>query len=152
MDQNKCAQLKVEDHYSKSSDTLGDLMKIQKEIQENVYGYNFNALRRSNVSASSFFLMNYEAIQDELREFRNAMGGKLGSAIWKPWKSNHVDSLNSCLEDMSEEDRLELQYELIDIQHFVFNLALMIDLTPQEFFNLYYAKNKENMDRQKRGY
>jgi hypothetical protein len=42
--------------------------------------------------------------------------------------------------------------ELIDIQHFLFNMMLAVGMTPDELFNYYFSKNKENRLRQKRGY
>jgi hypothetical protein len=38
---NQCSDLQVEDLYSKSKDTLGDIMSLQKDTQNNVYGWNF---------------------------------------------------------------------------------------------------------------
>jgi len=54
--------------------------------------------------------------------------------------------------DLSDSDKKELQMELIDIQHFLFNMMLAAGLNPQDLMNMYFAKNKENRERQKRGY
>jgi hypothetical protein len=54
--------------------------------------------------------------------------------------------------DMSPNDLKELKMELIDIQHFLFNMMLAVGMTPDELFNYYFSKNKENRLRQKRGY
>ena len=53
---------------------------------------------------------------------------------------------------LTEDDKKELQMELIDIQHFLFNMMLASGLTPADLMNMYFAKNKENRERQKRGY
>ena len=42
---NSCAHLEVEDVFSNSENTLSDLYNLQKDIQETVYGYNFDELR-----------------------------------------------------------------------------------------------------------
>lgn len=151
-----CSHLQVEDHYTGSKNTLADLMNLQKDIQENVYGFDFNKLRNSPLSEMrKFYDWNYHAIQDELRETYNALGGindGLGNAIWKTWKKSHKESDVKKFSEMSERDLLELKYELVDIQHFLFNLMIAVGITPDELFNLYFAKNKENRERQKRGY
>jgi len=151
-----CAQLEVEDLYKDSKNTLGDLMNLQKDIQETVYGHDFKKLREEPLSEMrKFYDWNYHAIQDELRETFNALGGindGIGNGVWKPWKKSNKDSYSIKFSQMSPKDLLELKYELVDIQHFLFNMMLAIGMTPEELFNLYFAKNKENRDRQKRGY
>lgn len=42
--------------------------------------------------------------------------------------------------------------EIIDLWHFVMNLWLAIDGTPEEFYKLYLEKNEENHVRQEEGY
>jgi hypothetical protein len=154
---NECKDLHVEDLYSKSSNTLEDLYNLQKDIQENVYGYNFEAMREMDLlSFRQFFDWNYHAIQDELRETFDALGGikdGVGNAVWKPWKSDHTHKApHMKFSDMSPNDLKELKMELIDIQHFLFNMMLAVGMTPDELFNYYFSKNKENRNRQKRGY
>jgi hypothetical protein len=39
---NVCSDLTIEDLYSKSSDTLGDILELQKDTQLNVYGWDFS--------------------------------------------------------------------------------------------------------------
>lgn len=153
---NTCAHLQIEDEFSKSQNTFADLFNLQKDIQEKVYGHDFEQLRKSSLSTMrKFFDWNYHAIQDELRETMDALGGikdGIGSAVWKPWKKDHIKSHELRFNDLSENDKIELKMEIIDIQHFVFNLALAAGMTPEEFFNMYFAKNKENRNRQKNGY
>jgi len=153
---NKCAQLQVEDVYSTSKTTLADLYNLQKDIQENVYGYDFKKLREGSLEdMRKFFDWNYHAIQDELRETFDALGGiddGIGNAVWKPWKGDHKEAPSKNFNDMSENDLKELKMELIDIQHFLFNMMLAVGMTPEELFNYYFSKNEENRNRQKRGY
>jgi len=49
-------------------------------------------------------------------------------------------------------NKMELKYELIDMLHFLLNLMILWDITAEECFSMYMAKNKENHERQKRGY
>ena len=153
----QCSHLKVKDEYSKSKNTLKDLYNLQKDIQENVYGYNFEKMREMDLlSFRQFFDWNYHAIQDELRELFDALGGikdGVGNAVWKPWKKDHTKKapdMKFC--DMSPTDLKELKMELIDIQHFVFNMMLAVGMTDDELFNYYFAKNEENRNRQKNNY
>jgi hypothetical protein len=154
---NSCAHLEVEDVFTESANTLADLYNLQKDIQENVYGYNFEELRNKPLSEfRQFFDWNYHAIQDELRETFDALGGikdGIGNGVWKPWKkAYHEKAPNMTFNDLSDSDKKELQMELIDIQHFLFNMMLAAGLNPQDLMNMYFAKNKENRERQKRGY
>jgi|694.fasta_scaffold21454_15 hypothetical protein len=154
---NSCAHLEVEDVFTESQNTLADLYNLQKDIQENVYGYNFEELREKPLNEfRQFFDWNYHAIQDELRETFDALGGiknGIGNGVWKPWKkSYHEKAPLMTFNSLTEDDKKELQMELIDIQHFVFNMMLASGLTPADLMNMYFAKNKENRERQKRGY
>lgn len=62
----ECAHLEVEDIFSNSENTLYDLYNLQKDIQETVYGYNFEKMREAPLNEMrEFFDWNYHAIQDE---------------------------------------------------------------------------------------
>lgn len=156
----ECANLQVEDIYNdninEGIDNLTSLMNLQKTIQEDVYGYNYKKLQEGPLNKLKEFIdWNESAIQDELREMYNALGGikdGIGNAVWKPWKKDFAKAEQMCLNDLSESDKLELMYEIIDIQHFLWNISWAVGLTPETFTNLYFAKNKENINRQKRGY
>lgn len=153
----ECAHLEVEDIFSKSTNTLADLLNLQKDIQENVYGYNFKELQEGPLNKMrEFYDWNYHAIQDELREAFNALGGMsdgISNGVWKPWKKAYTEKApNMSYATMSDRDKKELKMELIDMQHFLFNMMLAIGMTPEELMNFYFAKNKENRARQQRGY
>jgi hypothetical protein len=151
-----CATLDIENVYETLTNPLLDLMSLQKDIQENVYGYNFEKLRQMPLSEMKlFFDMNYHAIQDELREVYQALGGVkdgIGSAVWKKWKKDHAKSYQMPFHEMSLDDRKELMFELVDIQHFLFNMMIAVGMTPEILTNMYFAKNKENRNRQLKGY
>lgn len=153
---NSCADLEVIDLFSKSVNTLDELYNLQKDIQETVYGYDFEKMRSGSLEDfRRFFDWNYHAIQDELRETFDALGGikdGIGNAVWKPWKSANNKISEMTFNEMSESDKKELKMELIDIQHFLFNMMLAAGMTSQELFNYYFSKNEENRARQKRGY
>ena len=154
---NECAHLGVPDVHKEvvatGGDTLANLMKLQKDIQENVYGYDFNAMREKISSLKQFYDMNYHAIQDELREVFQAITGIHSFPnAWKPWKSTHKEAMERKWDDLTEDEKKEFRMELVDLQHFLFNMMIAVDMTPEMLFNYYHSKNQENKDRQVRGY
>jgi hypothetical protein len=150
---NTCADLKIEDLYSSSKDTLGDIMDLQKDTQSTVYGWNFENMTLREIM--SFCHANTHAMVDEIHEATDALGGikdGSGNAIWKYWKKDFNNYSNIKFSDLSESDQLEAKFEIIDMLHFFMNYAISIGMTPQEMYNMYMSKNAENRDRQKRGY
>jgi hypothetical protein len=150
---NSCSDLNIEDLYSSSKDTLGDIMNLQKDTQKNVYGYDFSNMTLREIM--SFWHANTHALIDELHEATDALGGikdGSGNAIWKYWKKDYSKYANIKFSDLSESDQIECKFEIVDILHFFLNMAISIGMTPQEMFNMYMSKNKENRDRQARGY
>jgi hypothetical protein len=150
---NTCADLKIEDLYSKSTDTLGDIMSLQKDTQSTVYGWNFDNMTLREIM--SFWHANTHGMVDEIHEATDALGGikdGSGNAIWKYWKSDFSKYNVMKFSDLSESDQLECKFEIVDMLHFFMNYAISIGMTPQEMYNMYMSKNAENRDRQKRGY
>ena len=150
---NQCSDLQIEDLYSQSKDTLGDIMALQKDTQGNVYGWNFENLTLREIM--NFWHVNTHSMIDEIHEATDALGGIKdggGNAIWKYWKKDFSQYENMKFSDLSESDKLECKFEIIDMLHFFMNYAISIGMTPQEMYNMYMSKNKENRDRQVRGY
>ena len=150
---NQCADLEIEDLYSKSTDTLGDIMAIQKDTQLNVYGYDFSKMSLREIMF--FWHVNTHSLTDEIHEATDALGGikdGSGNAIWKYWKKDYSKYQNMKFSDLSDSDQLECKFEIIDMLHFFMNYAISIGMTSQEMYNMYVAKNLENRDRQERGY
>lgn len=158
MDFNRCAQLTInygdyQDEIDSSGDTLGALFNLQKTIQTEVYKTDFEVIQKTLGSVKDYINQCEEAIRDEDREMANALGGeRFGSAVWKTWKSKHKEARETPFDSLTKDELLELQYEWIDKLHFMFNEAIAIKLTPELIFAMYMAKNRENIDRQKRGY
>jgi hypothetical protein len=153
----ECAHLEINNEYleltSKGEDTLTFLYNMQKSIQEDVYGYDFNVIRSSIGELKKFIDWNEEAIRDEDREMQAALTGiHTYPNCWKPWKSKHKEAMERPLDALSSEELKELRYEWIDKLHFILNEAIALDITPEMIVNYYAAKNKENRERQKRGY
>lgn len=157
---NSCAKLEIKDFYSTlmeapndiANDTLGDILNLQSETQQNVYGYDFKSMSLREVC--NFWLMNNHALIDEMNEATDALGGISagGSAIWKKWKKDYSHYSEIKFSDLSEEDQLECKFEIVDMLHFFMNYAASIGMTSQEMYNMYMSKNAENRARQVRGY
>jgi len=150
---NECADLTIEDLYSKSTDTLGDIMELQKDTQKTVYGYNFEEMSLSTIM--EYWHLNNHSMIDEIHEATDALGGIKdgdGNAVWKKWKSANEKYKNIKFKDLSNADQLECKFEIVDMLHFFLNYAISIGMTPQEMYNMYMSKNKHNRERQLNGY
>lgn len=150
---NTCSDLEVEDLYSESKDTLAEVFNLQKDTQENVYGMKFQDMSLRELM--HFWHSNNHAMIDEIHEATDALGGIKdgdGNAIWKYWKKSYSKYDDMKFSDLSERDQIEAQFEVVDMFHFFLNYAISVNMTPMDLFNMYMSKNKENRDRQKRGY
>jgi hypothetical protein len=150
---NKCSELEIEDLYSQSTDTLGDILNLQSETQRTIYGYNFEEMNLRELM--EFWHLNNHALIDEIHEATDALGGIRdgdGNAIWKKWKKAYVSFSDKKFSDLSSSDQLECKFEIIDMLHFFMNYAASIGMTPQEMYNMYMSKNQENRKRQQNNY
>ena len=150
---NKCAELEIEDLYSQSTDTLGDILNLQSETQRTIYGYNFEEMSLRELM--EFWHLNNHSLIDEIHEATDALGGIQdgdGNAIWKKWKKAYPSFSDKKFSDLSSSDQLECKFEIIDMLHFFMNYAASIGMTPQEMYNMYMSKNQENRKRQQNNY
>jgi hypothetical protein len=150
---NKCAELEIEDLYSQSTDTLGDILNLQSETQRTIYGYNFEEMSLRELM--EFWHLNNHSLIDEIHEATDALGGIQdgdGNAIWKRWKKAYASFSDKKFSDLSSSDQLECKFEIIDMLHFFMNYAASIGMTPQEMYNMYMSKNQENRKRQQNNY
>ena len=74
------------------------------------------------------------AMHDELSEVLNWTN-------WKPWKK-----------ERTEVDQHEIRFEIIDLLHFLLELAAVWGMTADDVAAYYIAKNRENQKRQDDGY
>lgn len=75
-------------------------------------------------------------LQKDILAMLSELGELLDETNFKWWKNRKT--LNRDL----------LKEELVDILHFFISMCLKLDLTPQELYEAYISKNKENFLRQ----
>lgn len=148
-----CADLEIKNNYKdlreKGEDALSLIFNMQKSIQEDVYGYDFDKMRETIGELKSFIDWNSEALRDEDRELQQALTGiHTYPGHWKPWKSKHKEAMARPFSALSEDEMKELQMEWIDMLHFFFNIGISIGMTPESITNFYVSKNAENVRRQ----
>lgn len=139
--ENKCAQLMTDNVPDIS---ITDMLNMQKKLQD-FYAAKGRAV---NLDTASF----KEKVNDVTVQFRNFSSEfieLINNLPHKEWKTYSPEQLAGFT---SEEHKLESQYEVIDMFHFFLNMCLLMDIDGPTFQKLYYTKNKENFDRQARGY
>lgn len=140
--ENKCAFL-----YSQNLDTnisIDEMIEIQKKLQK----FLSEKDKALNYDTASF----KDRIDNLTVQWRNMsleFAELLERLPFKEWRSYDAEALKDFV---SEEQRLETFYELIDIFHFFLNMCLCLKIDGPTFRRLFVTKNKENIERQKRGY
>ncbi|AWD90460.1 dUTP diphosphatase [Erwinia phage Cronus] len=167
---NECSQLiagadKATAEYDYALQTAKDPLQIMLDMQKSLqvrlandrdYCYHPDKLKTAG-DVVGWMREQKDCIDDEFRELLTSLGemhrgDKDASAVWKKWKGRYVEAQNKPISEMSSEDQLEIKFELIDIMHFVFNMAIGLNMSAEEMFKLYYLKNAENFARQDNGY
>ena len=99
-----------------------------------------------------------EAFDDEFRELIEAVHGMSRPASerssgWKKWKGDY-DKIRAegIDENLTPEDITERDMEFVDMYHFFMNMQLALKISEEKLFVYYNLKNKENHDRQVKGY
>lgn len=149
---NECKDLEIK-NIVPTGDMLELMMGNQEIMQTNTYGYDYNKMNLADLK--DYLMMNNHALVDELHEMLDAVGGindGIGNAVWKPWKSAHDDAKFMHINDHTINDRKELIFEVADILCFFMNIPIALGISPQELFNVYMAKAKENQNRQDNNY
>lgn len=140
--ENKCVHLFKD--VPKLENPVVDMFNMQLSLQNHLAEKG----RALNYKEASF----KERIDDISKQWRNMnmeMTELLERLPWKEWKTYSEDQL---LDFESEEAKLETYYEYIDVFHFFMNIGLALGIDGETFEKLYVSKNKENFDRQARGY
>jgi dimeric dUTPase (all-alpha-NTP-PPase superfamily) len=117
-----------------NSETFAHMLEEMMALQKN-FGKKFIAFGSLSVEDQEKWTKELtQCCASELQEI-------LGCVNWKHWKQKQYPI-----------DELSLKYELVDLWHFVMSLMLVWGMTPLDLFSMYITKNRENHDRQKRGY
>lgn len=137
-------------------DPLQAMLALQKMAQNNLSD-KLNWVPRPHELKTCGEILDWlkqqdDSIADETRELYTALGGmsrgaKAASGVWKPWKANHQELRNTTYAEMSEEDKLEIMFELIDQWHFFMCKFLALDMDAETIFTLYALKQAENIRR-----
>lgn len=146
---NECKDLEVHNLQSKDFDRI---FEMQSSLQKKM-GYDFKSMTLQEIA--EFWTFNKHAIDDEFSEMFDALGGVkdgIGNSVWKKWKSNHEKGSEMDISSLTENDRKELYFEVVDAFHFMINFAISIGMTGSNVFSMYMSKNKENFKRQENGY
>ena len=111
-------------------DKLEHIFELQKSLNQRI-GVDTDAM---DDDARIKWTLNYcRALSQELAELTD-------SVPWKWWaKYQKFDKQNA-------------KVEIVDMFHFLVSLAQVMELSPQDIYNGYLAKNKVNFNRQESGY
>jgi|SRR6185436_18039509 len=125
-----------------------DVLQQQALLQARIYKSMerpFQPISRTEAEFLECFRFNVEADGNENAEI-------LDRLPWKEWKADHRQRVADGT-PLTEDDRLEIKYELVDKLHFLLNMMIRAGFTSwHEVESFYYAKNKENFSRQDGGY
>jgi len=169
---NECADLAQKDEFKAANeqyqkllkdgvDPFAYMMKMQFDLQNNLSKNrpNIPFPDKLNTIGEKYDWLDFNkrAFDDEFSEIVDALPGmsmpsKDRSAVWKKWKSKYEDVRSMTFDDLSEKDKLELKFELADSFHFYMNMFFALDMSAEELFTFYYAKNAENHRRTQNGY
>lgn len=141
--ENKCSQL-FDQNVECPEKPVHKMFELQKFLQDKLAaeGKGLDFTNASFIERVNQISVEWKNITLELAELVERLPHKSWKTYSEAQKAGFV----------SEEDKLETWYEYIDIFHFFMNIGLLLGITPDDFIKLYLTKNKENFDRQERGY
>lgn len=117
---------------------LDKMLQKQKELQERL-GYDFSRMTQKEITA---YIKEFSIhLTQELHEMLYVL------PYFKPWKD-----YSTMTAEEYEAGMEEARKEFIDIFHFMLNIALALNMSDKDIYNMYMAKNKENHKRQDEGY
>lgn len=142
---NKCSHLfdqyGPEDKLTNPVKQMFDMQKsLQKFLSERGRGMDFD---------KADFMDKVHQINDDWKNLTLEFAELVERLPHKSWKTYTEEQMAGFT---SEEEKLEVWYEYVDMLHFFMNIGLALGLDGETVERLYVTKNKENFDRQKRGY
>jgi hypothetical protein len=139
--ENKCSHLLNEEAQLPS---IEEMFNMQLNLQKFL-----SARGKSICYETASFKERVDAITTQWRNITLEFAELLERLPFKEWKNYSPEQLENFL---NEEEKLEVLFEYIDMWHFFMNIGLLLKIDGETFKKLYYLKNKENFDRQNRGY
>lgn len=140
--ENKCASLFKD--VPKLENPVVDMFNMQRSLQDRLA-----ATGRALDLSKATHKQKVDDISVQWRNMTLEFAELLERLPFKEWKSYPEQTLSGF---KNEEDMLETYYEYIDMFHFFMNIGLALGIDGETFEKLYITKNKENFDRQARGY
>lgn len=117
---------------NQTQDRLAVIMRLQREFQEEILGHGDLSAMDPDKRAA-YFRDQAASLTFELGELSNEIG-------WKPWATSRHLNVKAYAS------------ECIDIFHFLMNLMFLADMSADELYDGYLAKQRKNRDRQANGY
>lgn len=114
------------------NDMLAEMFRLQDELQVVLTGKRPGMIP-TTLQRIDFIKDMHIALTDELHE-------ALAETGWKPWASSKHINVR------------EFKGELVDAFHFFMNLCLVVNMSPEELFEMYKVKHQRNIDRSTEGY
>ena len=117
---------------------LDKMLQKQKELQE-CLGYDFRSMTQEEITA---YIKEFSIhLTQEMHEMLYVL------PYFKPWKDYSAMTVEEYKAGMEEARK-----EFIDMFHFMLNIALALNMSSKDIYNMNMAKNKENHRRQDEGY
>lgn len=104
-----------------------------RQLQQSHYGLNYDKLMGD--ALADYFMTQHTALTCELTEFMDEVN-------WKPWMKDRRGDVP---------DRNAAIGELVDAAHFLANLLCALNVTDEEWEELYQKKQERNRRRQESG-
>lgn len=143
-------------------DPFAECMSVQNALQKVYTAKHGRSVHPDDIETKgeliTFLKDQKEAFDDEFRELIESVHGMSRpeserSSGWKKWKSDYdtirAEGVN---EGLSLADQAERSFEMIDMMHFVINKLLATHISAKDLYIYYMLKNKENFERQQKGY
>lgn len=119
------------------SDKLDSLFKQQQELM--------SLLRIPTAASDEAFVRHETLLTQAIMTYITALQVELAEVLqelnWKPWKQTRKPV-----------DMVKLKDELIDCLHFMLELLIIVGITADEAYKLYWQKMQVNLTRQAKGY
>jgi NTP pyrophosphatase (non-canonical NTP hydrolase) len=118
-------------------DKLDIIFNKQKEFQKKM---NIFKLIKNEKDKQLYINQNILAIMEEVIEALRKTPYKNPNYVKFGWKKNQLWDIE------------KFKIEIIDIFHFLINLCLIVNISSEDFFNIFCEKNNINTERQKNNY